>query len=138
MAAIVGRDVIVAIATVAVAGAKTKGLSIGNTMVDITNDDSSGWREMLSVSGQQNVDITVSGILVDSTLMKDAIVGTTLDAMTFTFPIGLDDNVLTGPIIAGNFKMTAFSTGEETEAGATFDATFNSSGVVTFTDGTDA
>jgi len=135
MAAIKGANVVVKIDSTAVAGGKTKNLTINNTAIDVTNDDSSGWRTMLDESGQQNVDITVSGILVNSDLIAASITGTVLETMSFEFPIALDGDSSSGPKLSGDFKMTSFATGAETEAGVTFDATFNSSGVIAYTAG---
>ena len=135
MAALIGRDVVLTWDSVAVAGGKTTGMTINNTAVDVTTNDSSGWRTLLAESGQQNVDLTISGILVDSTLMAASISGDTTAATLFTFPKELDGDTASGPVIGGTFKMVSFATGEETEAGVTFDASFQSSGEVTFTAG---
>ena len=135
MAAIIGRNVVLTWNGSAVAGGKPTGMTINNTAVDVTTNDSGGWRTLLAESGQQNVDLTISGILVDSTLMAASISGDTTAPTLFTFPKELDGDTTSGPVIGGTFKMVSFATGEETEAGVTFDASFQSSGEVTFTAG---
>lgn len=138
MASFIGRDATLTWNSVLVGGVRTRGLSIANTSVDITSDDDSGIRTLLAEAGENQVDITVSGILESSTLMEDAQSGAVTSTMLLQFPIALDNNLVTGPSISGTFMMTSFSISGEYNGAPTFDATFNSSGAVTFTAGTDA
>lgn len=55
-------------------GMRSKSITIGDTEIDITNDDSDGWRELLPDSGERMVDISIEALVKD-----DGIVATALD-----------------------------------------------------------
>ena len=127
-AGILGRDMVLTIAGVPIAGVTTKGLSIANEAVDVTSDDSSGYRELLAQSGTSTLDLSVSGVVKNLELMRSfvvnaskiyAFVGTYSDGSTITFD---------------GFFSTFSDTGE-TATAYTFDASFQSSGAYTFTPG---
>lgn len=108
-----------------VAGVDEKSITLAGEAVDITNDDSSGWRELLDKAGVNAVSIPVSGVLKNDTLRSEWFSQERLHATEFRYPDGAK--------VAGDFYLQ-----EYTETGAhddkiTFEATFESSGVVTYT-----
>lgn len=54
------------------AGMRTKAITIGDTEIDVTDDDSDGWRELLPESGERMVDVAVEALLVDDGVLANA------------------------------------------------------------------
>ena len=108
-----------------VATARTKTLTINREPIDITNDSSLAWRELLSTIGSRSVDIAIEGVvdLASRTFLTDAL-AETLDVYTLEWA---DATELTGTFALGNYEETGEHTGE-----VTFSTTLASSGVVTF------
>lgn len=50
-----------------IAGMRATSLSINSESVEITNKDSSGWRELLARAGIRRISISGSGVFLDST-----------------------------------------------------------------------
>lgn len=127
MAAIAGRKVRVQVATTNVAGAQTDELVINREHIDITDKDDVGIRTFLTEIGTFSMSMTCSGVLVDDTLIDWASDSTdVLKTMTF---------VITGiGSYSGSFGVASFTQGGNDGAeAATFQATFESAGAVTFT-----
>lgn len=112
-----------------IAGVRTKGVTFNREPVDITNDDDDGWRGVLAEPGEKQLDLSVGGVSKDDTLR----------AIAFTDPAVLEDMTLEFPdggLIAGDFFVSNYSeTGNYNEA-ITFEASFQSSGVITYTPAT--
>ena len=129
MAAIVGRKVLFAPTStgITVIGARSKSLTINSEAIDITSDDDSGFRTLLSGdAAMQSFDISIEGVLKDSDLLESIASGSvSLDGYTIT---------LTGiGSFAGNFHMTSVALGAPYNEAVTFSATIQSSGEFTFT-----
>lgn len=116
----------------AVAGIQEKTVSLSGEAVDITNDDSNGWRQLLDAAQVNTVEISCSGVMLDGVLRADwfagaSATGSRMQSATFEYP--------DGGIIAGTFYLQEYSeTGQHDEA-VTFEATFVSHGSVTYTPG---
>ena len=127
-AGILGRDATLTIAGQPIAGVTTKGLSIANEAVDVSSDDSSGYRELMAQSGMSTLDLSVSGVTKNLELMRSCIVN---ESKMYAFTLTYTD----GSVIAfDGFFATLSQTGESATA-FTFDAAFQSSGTYTFTPG---
>jgi len=127
-AGILGRDAVMTIAGQPMAGVTTKGLSIANEAVDVSDDDSAGFRELMAQSGMSTLDLSVSGVLKNLELMRSVI---TNDSKMYGFTFTYTD----GSVIAfDGFFATYSATGDHNTA-TTFDASFQSSGAYTFTPG---
>jgi TP901-1 family phage major tail protein len=126
MAAFVGRTVVLEVAGAAVAGARTKSFTIGNEPVDITSDDDSGFRTMLSVAGTKTLDMSVEGVTKDGALIALASGSSGLiEDVEITFPgIGT---------IAGDFFVASVELGAAYNEASTFSASLQSSGAYTYT-----
>lgn len=127
-AGILGRDMTLTIAGQTIAGVTTKGISIANEPVDVTSDDSAGYRTLMAQSGTSTLDLSVSGVVQNLELLRSfvtneskiyAFVGTYTDGSTITFD---------------GFFSSYSETGEHATA-FTFDSSFQSSGAYTFTPG---
>lgn len=128
---VLGRDVILTVGGQAIAGTQTKGLTCNNEPVDVTDDAAGGWRLVMARPGLKTVDIAISGILKNLELMRSffsaANSGSQIFAVSVTYP--------DGSIVAGDFMLTSFSETGESNAGKTFDSSWQSSGNLTFTAG---
>jgi predicted secreted protein len=113
-----------------VAGIREKGIECNGEAVDITNDDSSGWRELLDAAQINMVNIPCSGVLLNDTLRADWFAGAStpgrrLQAAAFEYP--------DGGVVSGDFYLAEYSESGTHDGEVTFEATFQSSGVVAYT-----
>lgn len=125
MTAAVGRALALEWDGTPVAGVREKSIALNGEPIDVTDDDDDGWRALLADEAAQNeVTISVNGVTKDDTL-RAAWFGTRTSAMTVTFP--------DGGTISGNFFLQSYTeTGAYNDA-VTFEAEFQSSGIVTYT-----
>jgi predicted secreted protein len=106
-------------------GVREKGVTLNGEAVDVTGDDSDGWRELLADPAQNQAEISLSGVTKSHALKADWFAGT----RTRVAEIEYDD----GAKIAGSFFLSNYAeTGVYNDA-ATFEATLMSSGPVTYT-----
>jgi TP901-1 family phage major tail protein len=113
----------------AVAGIREKGVTLSGEAVDITNDDSNGWRALLDAGQVNGVEITCSGVLLNDTLRADWFAGAAaaarrMQAATFEYP--------DGGTITGNFYLSEYAETGNHDGEVTFEATLMSNGAVTY------
>ncbi len=121
MTASIGRSYLIKKADTALAGVRTKSLSINHEPVDVTTDDENGFRTLLSEVGESSFELTVDGVTKDSTLF---------DAATASASKLLTDVTIDHPngVISGDVYLASYEeTGAYNDA-ITFSATFQSSG----------
>ena len=61
-----------------VAGLRATSMTINNELVDITNKDSMGWRELLADAGVRNMSVSASGVFkadIETSLQPEALSG---------------------------------------------------------------
>jgi predicted secreted protein len=122
-----GNTILLLWNSAAVAGVKQKAIKLNGEAIDISADDDSGWRKLLTTSKLDSVDVTLSGVTRSQNLKTDWFAGTRSRTMTITYP--------SGGVISGTFFLHAYTdTGPFNDA-ATFEAQFQSTGTVTFTPG---
>lgn len=110
------------------AGVRTRGYNAKNELVDVTSDDSNGWQTFLSVAGVRGFEVTVGGITENQTLLADLMAGTFSRTLVVNLPT-------TTGTLNGTFMIESFSETGEHDGAVEFEATFQSSGVVTFVAG---
>lgn len=109
------------------AGVQSRGLTTNNEYIDVTTDDSNGWRTLLATPGLRSVEVTIGGLTEDEVL---------LSAM---FNANANGKSLTGSLptgsgtVTGTFFVTAYEQSGEHSSELKFSATFSSSGEVTYT-----
>lgn len=128
MAANLGRNLLLKTGATVIAGVRTKGVSVNKEPVDVTTDDDSGYRTLLSEAGQVSLDLSLDGITKDAELRAAILGGTTmtLTGVTLTYPNG---DVL-------SFTEVMLTSLEESGAyndAITFTASLQSSGAWTYT-----
>ena len=123
-----GRGITVRWKGIAIAKVRTKSITINNEPIDVSGDTDDGWRALLTEPGQKSVDISVSGVVVNRTLIKDAAKNTIGAAMNMTWP--------DGGTMDGNFVLTSYASTGEHNGAETFEATFQSNGEIEIDGGT--
>ena len=125
MSADVGRSIDLTWNGVAVPGVREKGIAAAGEPVDVTSDENNGWRTLLTVAGQNEVSVSLSGVTKSGVLRSDWFAGTRTRTAVLTFP--------DGGSISGSFFMSSYNeTGPYNDA-VTFEAELLSTGVVTYT-----
>ncbi len=114
--------------SVTLAGVRTRGYTAKNDLVDVTSDDSAGWRTLLATPGLRSVEITVGGITENQTLIADFYNAQASGTMITNLPT-------TTGTANGTFILESISETGEHDGAVEFEATFQSSGAVTFTAG---
>ncbi len=109
----------------AIPGVREKGITINGEAIDISSDDDDGWRKLLDVPGERSVDISISGVLISDAVKAALFNGSRTQAVVLTYP--------SGAVITGDFYLGTLSETEPYKGEATFDATLQSTGEVTFT-----
>lgn len=127
MAAIAGRKVRIKRGSTAIAGARSDSITINNEPIDITDKDATGWRTYLADVGVRSIDCEVEGVIQNSTFLALAVGAGSSLLESYTL------EVLGIGSFTGNFYLASFAiTGEQADA-ATFTASIQSSGTITFT-----
>lgn len=111
-----------------VEGVREKGINLNGEAIDITSDDDNGWRSLLSVPAENQVDVSLSGVTKSPLLRNDWFAGTRLQDATITYP---DGSVLTGKFYLASFNETAAY-----NDAVAFEASLQSSGTISYTPGT--
>jgi len=108
-----------------IAGLRQKAVSLNGAPVETTSDEDNGWRTLLTLSGEDQVSIKISGVCKDRRLVTDWFAGNR------TKPVRVEYKG--GDAITGTFYLSTLSeTGSYKEA-VTFDAELVSSGIVSYT-----
>lgn len=123
----IGRNIILKWNGVKIAGVREKSLAINGEAIDVSDDDSSGYRELLAEDGNKSVDLGVSGIIKSDVLRAAKIAGgaNSIGAVTLTYP--------DGAILAGDFKLASYSETGPYQDATTFEASLQSTGAYTYT-----
>lgn len=111
-------------------GVKSKSFSITNEHVDVTTDDDNGWRTLLADPGKRSVDLTVSGVSSDEVLLA-AIMNANVTGETLQ--IDLPSSLTTPGNLSGSYFVTSFEDSGSDDGAVEFSASFQSTGVVTYT-----
>lgn len=128
-----GRDLTVDWSATTLVGIRTRSLSSSAEAVDVTTDDSLGWRTLLAQPGMQSAEISVGGVTNDEVLIAAMyagdVLGRTLTSATVNLPSALS--------VPGSVEFDAFIssfeiTGEH-DGAVEFTATLMSSGPITYT-----
>lgn len=128
-AGVLGRNIALLMAGQVVAGVMTKGISIANEAVDVSDDDSSGERELMAQAGSRTVDVSLSGVTKNLELMRSVLVNESkIYTLLFTYTDG-------STLALDGFMATYNATGEK-DGAETFDASFQNSGTPVFVAGT--
>lgn len=124
-----GRELIIQIDGVAVAAVQSKTVSRSKSEVDVTNDDSSGWRTLLSDPGTKSIDVSINGVATvdnyNELLTKWN--GDVMQNVTIVHPNGDMETAADG------FFLSSLEQSGEHDGHVAFTAQLMSSGAVTVT-----
>ena len=125
-----GRQIDFTLGGATLAGVVSKSLSISNSAVDTSDDDSNGWAESLATPGRKEITIGLSLKAKNISLIQSAIDNESqIYASLLTFPDGTN----TPSTIAGDVFMSTVSMPSEHEDLTTIDVELMYSGEPTFT-----
>ena len=125
-----GRQIDFTLGGATLAGVVSKSLSISNSAVDTSDDDSDGWAESLATPGRKEITIGLSLKAKNISLIQSAIDNESqIYASLLTFP----DGTSTPSTIAGDVFMSTVSMPSEHEDLTTIDVELMYSGAPTFT-----
>ena len=108
-----------------IAGIQEKGISRAGSPIDVTSDEDGGWRVLLTDPGQNEVNISVSGVVKVDTLREMWHSADRTKIIRVTYP--------GGGILEGTFFMASYNEAKPFAGAITFDAEFQSSGAVEYT-----
>ena len=111
-----------------IAGMRSTRLSINSELVDITNKDSGGWRELLSDGGIRRVSISGAGVFTNSQVEVDLQAKALVGAIA-NYRIVFES----GDMFAGAFLVSALDYAGEHNGERSYTLSLESSGAVTFT-----
>lgn len=127
MAANIGRELLVKRGSTVIAGLRSKGVAFNGEPVDVTTDDESGFRTLLSEAGTYSIDLSIEGVTKDNDL-RSAILGAT-DLMLTDVNIEWPN----GDTLSGDFFFASLEeTGPYNDA-LTFSGSLQSSGEWAYT-----
>jgi predicted secreted protein len=107
-------------------GVREKGVECNGEPIDVTSDEDSGVRTLLSnIYAQKEVNVSLSGVTKDTRLKEAWHNDQFTQTCTFTFPDGSS--------LSGVFCMTSYKETDPYNGAATFEAAFSSSGTITYT-----
>lgn len=136
MVAQAGKDLLLKIgdgevseAFTAIAGLRSKTISVNGTLADATNSDSTGrWREMIAGTGIKTFSISGSGVFLDAAIeatMQTAALAQTIDNYQAIIPAF--------GTFAGPFHISSMEYAGEHEGEVTYTISLESCGAVAFT-----
>lgn len=127
MAAHAGRRIELTWGGEPIPGVREKSVALNGEPIDITSDDSLGWRELLAQDAAENqVNVSISGVTKSFALKQDWFGpnDSRMKVVTITYP--------DGGVLTGNFYLASYTdTGPYNDA-TTFEAELQSSGVIAF------
>lgn len=127
MAGFSGRTISLTWDSAALAGVREKSVALNGEAIDITSDDDDGWRALLEEPGENQVNLSLSGVSKEDTLRADWFAGDRTKAVVLTYP--------NGGVLSGDFYLANYTdTGPYNDA-TTFECELQSTGEVSYTPG---
>tara|TARA_R110000796_G_scaffold148262_3_gene265110 strand:- start:1365 stop:1772 length:408 start_codon:yes stop_codon:yes gene_type:complete len=129
---LLGRDITMTIGGQTLAGIVTKDYTLANTAIDVTDDQSSGFRELLANGGLRTIDIGISGAVKNYALLSTILSATQMVACD----IDLGDGATTESSLVFDALLTEYTFSGEANERVEFSGSLQSSGAIVFTAGT--
>jgi TP901-1 family phage major tail protein len=108
-----------------ISGGREESFTINNELIDITDKSDAGWRRYLEgVAGLKSVSVSVSGVMVDDTLINDALNQTKRD-----YQIDVDGE----GVFEGGFMIASYEASGAHQDAITHTITLESTGPITYT-----
>lgn len=129
---LLGRDVTMTVGGQTLAGVVTKDYSVANTAIEVTDDQSSGNRELLATGGLKTCDVSISGPVKNYALLATIFATTQMVAVD----VDLGDGTTTESSLVFDALLTEYSFNGDANERMEFSASLQSSGAIVFTAGT--
>lgn len=123
----IGRNISLTWDGSSIPGVRQKDMSLAGTPVNVSDDEDHGWRMLLEEAGNNEVNLSVSGVTKSPVLRNAWFSGERTKTLTWTHP---DGGTLSATFMLINYKEN----GPYLDA-VTFDAEFQSSGVISYVPG---
>ena len=130
---LLNRDITITIGGQTIPGIITRDFSLSNTAIDVTDDQSSGYRELLAKGGLKSLDLGVSGPVKDYALLDTLFESTQM--VNCVVDLG-DDGGTTESNLTFDALISELTFGGDANERSEFSATLLSSGAITYTAGT--
>ena len=124
---IIGREVTINVGGAVILGVNSNGFTFNNEPLDTTDQSSAGWQERLAKSGLKSIEFTMSGIVKNMELVNTYFAASQILPVVVDYP---DGSQLSFSVFLDNLSQTG-----ESNSLMTFDASFSSTGVPTWTPG---
>ena len=111
-------------------GLRSSSVSIENEAIDITNTESSQWKEILDAAGIKGVSISGDGVFKDEIMFKKARISILAGTLK-NFRVLVNT---AGDYFGGSFKITSLELSGEYNAESTYSMSMESSGAVSYTE----
>jgi predicted secreted protein len=85
-------------------GLREKGIKASGEPLDVTSDDDDGFRKLLSVFGQKQIDVSLSGLPTNDVVKDSWYSDSVLDTWTIEYP--------NGATLTGQFLLVSFDESE--------------------------
>ena len=130
MAKAAGYKTLIKKGATTIAGVRVTGISVDNTPIDVTDNDSTGLQTLLADSAFRAMTLTVSGVESDHVLRDIALNPATSQLITdLTFVFG--NSLATNDVLACDWYMSNYKEDNDYKDAGMFSATFTSSGTWT-------
>jgi TP901-1 family phage major tail protein len=133
MAGFIGRKVLLEVGEGSplekIAGVREKTIAFNGEPVDVTTDDDDGWRALLSEAGQNDVTISLSGLVTSSYLRNLWMAGSDSSSRMVEARLTYPD----GSVFEGSFFLASYQDGATYNDATTMEAELQSSGRVMYT-----
>lgn len=106
-------------------GGREESFTFNNELIDITDKSDSGWRKYLEgVAGLKSMSVSISGVMIDDTLINDVLNQTKRD-----YQVDIDgEGVFEGGFMIPSYEASGAHNGE-----ITYTVTLESTGPVSYT-----
>tara|TARA_R110000796_G_scaffold64465_2_gene149426 strand:+ start:22707 stop:23114 length:408 start_codon:yes stop_codon:yes gene_type:complete len=129
---LLGRDVTMTVGGQTLVGVITKDYSLANTAIDVTDDQSSGNRELLATGGLKTFDVSISGPVKNYALLATILATTQMVAVV----VNLGDGASTESRITVDCLLTEYGFSGDANERVEYTASLQSSGAIVFVAGT--
>lgn len=127
---LVGRDITMTVGGQTLLGVVTKDFSISNSAIDVTDDQASGFRELLAKGGLKTLSLSISGHVKNYELAATMFASTQMVAVV----VDLGD-ATTSSTLTFDALLTEFGFGGDANDVNDYSATLESSGSIAFVAG---
>lgn len=128
---LVNRNISITAGGATLNGVITRDFTITNSAIDVTDDQSNGYRELLASGGLKQLDLAISGTVKDYELAATMFASSQEVAVS----VDLGDGTTTESNLAFNAFLSELSFGGDANERVEYNATLLSSGTITWTAG---